>query len=563
LNLPEEAACPNGYAPTPALSPKTDHSELRKTKKNVVLVLLDDQDELISPYWEAMPFSKNLFLEQGTRYTKAYASSSVCCASRCQLLTGLYGHNVGVLANAGVYGGMEAFKRPHDANGNRLKDSQGRCLDFESRSLPVFLKQAGYKTAIFGKYINGVENDTLHTLNYAPSPGWDEFVVGTNHAYYVGYNYVLSNWNSETQNLTYDYHGVKPADYFTDVLRDKSLNFIDRARDDGYKDPLFMYVAVSAPHFPIMAAPRHKSHNKYWAAQFHDVVATRHNYNASVQDKASWLRSQSDLRGSLLKTHWHKVDFVKRMGSLYAVDELIQSFYQKFQSLGEAENTVFILASDNGYHLGAHKLHHKMTPYEESVRVPLYFGGGGVSKSAAVDDLTLLIDLVPTILDFAGLEAPSYLNGRSLWNDLMIKPGTSPKRQEILFQYKRLLPGEDPSGIQTETIGDFVEFLPANFALDIPANLAILSGNYKLIKWITLEKNGTHGAEYELYDVTTDPYELTNIAKKVSPALLNELITKLGEFEKCKGQDCLSFPQTAHHMEDSAASIDPNNYVAV
>ena len=87
-----------------------------------------------------MPFVKKLLFENGTHFTHAFAPSPICCAARCQLLTGLYGHNNGVLTNSGKYGGYKAFTKPYNQNNTRLKDKVGRCINNENRFLPSMLQ---------------------------------------------------------------------------------------------------------------------------------------------------------------------------------------------------------------------------------------------------------------------------------------------------------------------------------------------------------------------------------------------------------------------------------------
>mmetsp|Transcript_5395 Transcript_5395/g.7574 ORF Transcript_5395/g.7574 Transcript_5395/m.7574 type:complete len:613 (+) Transcript_5395:200-2038(+) len=535
----DDPGCTAGYVPTPQLSPVVGFNQ---TKKNVIVFLVDDLDEMISPYFQAMPFAKQLFQVQGTKFSNAMSSTSVCCAARCQLLTGLYGHNVGVLANAGRYGGLEAFMKPYDQNGQRLKDRQGRCYNYEYLTLPLMLTQAGYKNAIFGKYLNGYENDTTHVANFQIPPGWDRFVVGSNHGYYAGYNFVLADWQASSNNLTYEWHGIAPEDYFTDVMRDKVVDYINHLKNTSSTDPYFMYVAVSAPHFPVGAAPRHRYTHDYWRPQFSNFVSNRANYNGSVAGRPTWLQQQAPLRDKWMNTTWNQVDFVRRMGSLYAVDDLIQAVYTAVLNKGDLSNTVFVLASDNGYNFGAHKLIHKMTPYEEAIRVPLYFSGGGVQAGRVVDSPVILQDIAPTVLELAGLNAPTYMDGRSLVNELT--GGTAPRRlrSDIFLQYKVFWDGEDPNSVQTETVAAFSDLPPA-FALDIPPFKGVRTPNYLMVEW-PMRLNGTNGQnitqyEYEVYNMNQDPAQMNNIASTMPPAIFNVLLSKLHSLASCSGPSCL------------------------
>ena len=124
------------------------------TPPNIVFILLDDLDELTMPYWDALPQTAALLRDRGIRFENAFAPTPICCPARSSILTGKYGHNTGVLTNGGDQGGWETFVR----NGN------------EQRTLAVYLQQAGYQTALVGKYLNGIENAPA----YVP-PGWSEW----------------------------------------------------------------------------------------------------------------------------------------------------------------------------------------------------------------------------------------------------------------------------------------------------------------------------------------------------------------------------------------------------
>ena len=86
----DQKDCPKGYA-------KPDPIQNTGEKNNVILVLLDDLDEMVTPYLETMPFLRSLVEKRAVRFENTYSSTSICCAARCQMLTGRYGHNIGVI----------------------------------------------------------------------------------------------------------------------------------------------------------------------------------------------------------------------------------------------------------------------------------------------------------------------------------------------------------------------------------------------------------------------------------------------------------------------------------
>ena len=96
-------------------------------------------------------------------------------------------------------------------------------------------------------------------------------------------------------------------------------------------------------------------------------------------------------------------DYRKRLLSLLAVDEGIDALVSTLQSVGQLDNTYIVFASDNGYHMGQHRmLQGKGTPYEEDIHVPLIVRGPGVPAGAVRGEMTSMVDLAPTFAEIAG-----------------------------------------------------------------------------------------------------------------------------------------------------------------
>lgn len=548
-DLPECKTNPNSklieYAATPVLTTKRTLNSKSDKKPNLILIVLDDQD-VYSPYWEAMPFAKELFQQNGTHFINGYTSTSFCCPARCQIFTGMYGHNNGVQSSYGSFGSVNAFRKPLHLNGTRMKDELGKCINNENRTLPLFLqKYGGYKTAMFGKYLNGFENDRWHTINYVP-PGWNQFDVTTNNYQYIGNMYVMTEWDDKTNNLKYKWHGREQKDYLTDVITEKSVKFIRKQREQN-TDPLFMYLAPTAPHFPQMSE-RHKDTIKYWESRFEEIVESRPNYHSdeSVKTKPSWLKDNADYRDNILEmevNNWyekktlniHKLEFAKRMSTLYAVDEMIQKIYTELLERGEADNTVWGLVSDNGFLMGAHKLYHKMAPYDESTKVPYYLSGPSIKKGYIDNRLVLLNDLAPTFLDLAGFDVPNHMDGFHL---------TDPKkkRSAVLLEYGRHADNEKEKFTGTLTrVPEFqmvVKIAPKYISMDVPPYIGIRTHNHLYAEYYNVSDSNYR--EYELYDTVVDPYQMNNIynANTTNPALITFLRNSLSKLKTCYGQEC-------------------------
>jgi len=545
--------CPKGHAPPPVLHLKKEYqnAETRPKQPNIFLFLFDDLDELVSPYWEAMPFSKKLFLQNGTKYSNAFAQSSICCPARCQILTGLMGHNTGVLENHGIHGGLEAFIKPYYKN-LRMKDSEGRCIDNQQRTVPLFLSEyANYRSSIVGKYLNGIENTDHNILDHIP-PGWTDVALASTHRFYNGFGYAFGYWRKGEDTVTYKWYGNTEADYSTDVCREETIKYIDYNRQNGNKQPLFSYICSTAPHFPILPPQRHHNLTFYWYDQYDKYVSNRPNYfnQTEAATKSRWLRESIPWRA---KAEWMlHLEFAKRMATLYSLDEMIEGVYRKIESLGELDNTVFIMSSDNGYNMGAHMLLHKMSPYDEASKVPLYIVGPGFGKGKVVDDLVLLTDLAPTFLDLAGLEIPEYFDSFSLLSN-------KNKRDIIFMQYKE---EEDPishtiKAHENETVDAAVK-CPDGFAQDPAPWKALRTQSlayicYYMLPYKSFVTNSIADLENftvdmvdvsvlekecELYDMKKDPFQMNNILKEVDEATRSKLDETLIALGKCSGKAC-------------------------
>jgi N-acetylglucosamine-6-sulfatase len=153
----------------------------------------------------------------------------VCCPSRATILTGLYTHNHDVTDNVPPDGGFEKFF------------SEG----LKENTIAVRLQEGGYRTAFFGKYLNGYPaDDPTHV-----PPGWNEWygkLRGQNlYRYRINENGRLASYGNRTE------------DFYTDVLSKQATDYVKRTALDSR--PFFMYVAPTAPHVPATPAERHKT----------------------------------------------------------------------------------------------------------------------------------------------------------------------------------------------------------------------------------------------------------------------------------------------------------------
>jgi arylsulfatase A-like enzyme len=438
---------------------------------NVVLLLLDDQDAN-TPFWDAMPATAALVRGRGMSFTTAIAPTPICAPGRCTLLSGRLAHNTGVFTMAGP-NGPDAFAGPNGVG----------------RTVATALSQLGYTTAHFGKTWGSTTID----------PGWRSWCCLTFPNLYEGTGYGVVEQVAGGPPSSYI-----SGQYSTDFLSDKVMAFLQQQAANP--SPLFLFICPTAPHLPIPPAPRHLAIAK---ARWQNALPIRPNYNErDVSDKSHWLRSTAVVRSEAVP--YANGEYYKRMGSLMAVDELMARVAGLLTVQGKWSNTVVIVTSDNGYNLGSHRLIHKMAPYEESLRIPLVIAGPGVAQGE-VGRIVGLHDIAPTLIELADGAPLPDIDGRSLVPFLRNGPAAPvPWRGALVTEYDGGWehPGDNPGGI-----------MAVGFSLDISTYRSVRTDTLKYILW-------TATGEEEVYDLVGDPFELNNLVR-AHPARAQALLPGL------------------------------------
>ena len=463
------------------------------SQPNIVLILTDDLD---ARSLEFMPHVAELLGREGTTFANAFATTPLCCPSRASILRGQYAHNHGVVGNAGKTGGFGAFYQ------------YGR----ETSTVATWLQDAGYRTALAGKYFNNYPDESNPT--YIP-PGWDEWFGAADRTGKY-FNYELNENGAQV------WYRDGEADYSTAVLTAKATGFIRRAA--AAVQPFFLYVSPNAPHGPATPAPLD-------AGAFPDVRAPRPpSFNEEdVSDKPPMLRDTPVLGDDQIA----RIDAVyrQRLRSLIAVDAMVAAVVAELEATAQLETTYVVFTSDNGYHLGEHRIGTaKRSPYEEAIRVPLLVRGPGVPAGRIEERLALNIDLAPTFAELAGAAAPDFVDGRSLvpllqgksaeWRQAAYIEGSSSSAAGSRARRSEDAETEESEG---ETAGSC-----AFRALRSPWQI--------YVEYATGER--------ELYDLTEDPYQLTNLAGHADRGLLHDLSSQLMAMAGCDGSECRAIEST-------------------
>lgn len=481
-----------------------DHGSIRRqlslevrNRPNIVFLFVDDLDEMQSPYLDAMPNTATLLANQGLRFSNSFAPSPSCAPARALTLTGRYAHNNGVYDQSPPDGGYDLFR-----------DTQ------EQDTIATRLRDAGYRNAFLGKYINGY----YHVDSHIPA-GWDEW-FGLTHNRYSAYDYEASH------NGALVAYGDAPEDYQTDVISELAQDFIDAGEADDDR-PFFLMIAPVAPHVPLEPAPRHLDHP--WVTA---TLPSWPNFNEpDASDKPTWLRDGL-LQVGFGVTAFITADYRNRMGSLMAVDDMVGALVDKLIETDELEQTVFVFTSDNGYSLGAHRVTGKGVPYEESIRTPLIVAGRDVRIGSEVRAVNQT-DLAPTFLDLAGAEhgdldgfsmVPLFTDSPTAW------------RSDQLFEINGTLGGAVGNH---DTFEDVLAAIDAGTTrMRSPSYRALRTETELYVQWY---RGDFH--EYELYDLNVDPYQLDNLLATPAGELEHAMTTtalqaRLEELIDCTGQTC-------------------------
>jgi len=435
-------------------------------KPSIVLILADDED---AASHHVMERTRALIEEQGTVLADYYITYPFCSPSRTTILRGQYPHNHRIVGNDPPAGGFSKFQ----------------ALGLGRSTIATWLQTAGYRTGFFGKLMNGYEPD-----RDAPLPGWNEWhAVGGR---FANFNYTL---NENGQVVTY---GSAPEDHLTDVLARKAAAMI---RETPKDQPLFVYVAPYDPHSPAQPAPRHAERYK------NEPLPMSLSFDeADVSDKPSYVSERPRLK------EWQKEAVLQhnreRLRALRAVDDMVGTVIEALEDSGRLDDTYVIYTSDNGFHMGQHRLFvGKTTAYEEDIRVPMAIRGPGVPAGRRLQQMILNNDLAPTFAQIAGIEPPRSVDGRSFLG--LLDHPDRPWRRSMLIERRQMETHE----------------LAGNAVFD-----GLRTKRHTYVEYGTGER--------ELYDLEADPYQLENIADRSPPDLLEALAERLAELKNCAAEDC-------------------------
>ena len=435
---------------------------------NVVFIMSDDHAaHAVSAYGSRINRTPGIdrIAERGMRLDSAFCTNSICAPSRAAILTGTYNH----------------------VNGVTTLDTP---LDNSLVTFPRLLREAGYQTAMIGKWHLG------HGPNADPS-GFDFWRVLPGQGHY--YDPVMLAAGGEV---------VERGGYVTDLITEDCIDWIDRRDPDR---PFLLLCHHKAPHRRWEPAPRHTAlfdgvDIPEPETMFEDLIDGHADRAAVVRAMRMRLMDLDpiyDLKApvpdgldSEAELRWRYQRYIKDyLRVVAAVDEGVDRILDHLEAIGVADDTIVVYTSDQGFFLGDHGWFDKRLMYEESLRMPFLVSyPRRVEPGSSSDAMVLNVDVAPTILEWCGVEVPEWMQGRSA---VPVLEGETPAdwRSSMYYRY----------------------WMHRDGAHNVPAHLGVRTATQKLICYYNdpCDQLGANGPidpiEWEFFDLASDPFETTNL----------------------------------------------------
>ncbi|MCK7590674.1 sulfatase [Subsaxibacter sp. CAU 1640] len=510
-----------------------------QTRPNIIFIMADDHaTQAISAYGH--PISKlaptpniDRIANDGAIFKNNFCTNSICGPSRAVVLTGKHSH----------------------VNGFRMNGDQ---FDGSQPTFPKMLQKAGYNTAMIGKW-------HLHGL----PQGFDHWKILTDQGNYYNPDFIAYNEQKKRVDTT------RITGYATDIITEDAISYLNSVK--GTNQPFMMMVHHKAPHRNWMPALRHL--NVYDDVEFplpdtyftdhegsiaskeqqqtiykdmyegHDLKMTKekgsnelaHNpwttdfERMTPEQRATWDKAYQAKNDAMHDANMSPKELAIWKGQRYlheylatikAVDEGVGKILDYLDANGLSENTLIIYTTDQGFYLGEKGWFDKRFMYEESLAMPMVARYPGViKKGTEVNALTQNLDFAETFLDFAGVEIPNDMQGKSLRPLLTKNSDNDEFRDAIYYHYY-----------------DFPAFHM------VKRMYGVRTERYKLIHvYDDID-------QWELYDLKADPKELKNlIDDKNYDTIESKLRVRLGELQK-------QYEVTNKEFEQSSKESVDRNY---
>jgi len=458
----------------------------QKQQTNILYIMADDHGyQALSAYGYGLNNTPNIdrLANEGMRFDNAFCTNSICAPSRAVVLTGKFSHMNGHLDNSTTFDGSQV-------------------------TVPKILKEAGYQTAMIGKW----------HLRSDPT-GFDYWKILIGQGSY--YNPDLKDSTGTHTNIGYT----------TKIITDKAIEFLDNRSTDK---PFYLMVHHKAPHRNWLPEPKYFNFEEKTfpvPENYFDDYANRgraaHEQEMSVivnmmigydlktlnpdttkkQQGDAWIKGQlkrlTPEQRATWDAHYNKIaeDFFARnldgeelalwkyqrymrdyLACIQSVDDQVGRLLDYLDEKGLTDNTAVFYTSDQGFYLGEHGWFDKRFMYEESLRNPLLVRLPGKIKPGSVStEMVQHVDYAETFLDLAGVDIPEEMQGLSMVP--LFKTGEDADWRTSIYYHYYEYPG--PHAVKR--------------------HFGVRTDRYKLIHFYY------NIDEWELYDLEKDPHEMMNL----------------------------------------------------
>lgn len=363
---------------------------------NILFIAIDDQNDWIGCF-NGHPQVQTPHIDQlaqrGTKFTNAHCQSPLCNPCRTSLMTGLRPSTTGIYGLAPWFRDVEPFR--------------------EVVSLPQYLARHGYRTYSTGKIYHGgygrrKTDNEFHVLGPPPGVGArpPQKLVNTPAAH------PLVDWG------VFPHRDEDKGDW-------KVASWGVEQLDAGLPEPFFLSVGFFLPHVPCYATQKWFDLYPEETLQLPPVRLDDRDDTPRFSWYLHWTLPEPRLKFLQEANQWKNL-VRSYMACTSFVDSQVGRVLEALDRNGYRDNTVVVLWSDHGWHLGEKLITGKNTLWDRSARVPLVFAGPGVAVAADCRQPVELLDIYPTLVELCGLPAKTGLEGHSLMPQLKDAAATRP-----------------------------------------------------------------------------------------------------------------------------------------
>jgi arylsulfatase A-like enzyme len=450
-------------------------------RPNVLFIAVDDMNDWIGPLANHLPRAKTPNLDRlskkGVTFTSAHCAGPVCHPSRVSVMTGVHPSRSGIINNVFTSQGQPTWRTGPDSGTGALEDVV---------TLSQHFRDHGYKAYGVGKIYHALQ---WWDGSECPAEDWDE--------YYPSAQNPIPKWvrpeliPDAEAGLTRgrplgDAHlfGAQPLQVPEEQTSDyKVVQWAVSKLQGTHEDPFFLACGIFRPHIP-WEVPQ-----KYFDMYPLDQIQLPPHQEGDLKDAFS--HGRENWHRWVLENDYWEILVQGYLASITYADAQLGRLLDGFERSAYADNTIVVLWSDHGMHIGEKENWEKFTLWEESTRVPFFFVAPGLTRAGSRCACPVsLIDAYPTLCDLAGLPIPKQCDGESL----------VPLLEDVTK--KRSAPAVTSFGFPRRVVGHSVR-----------------AERWRYIKY-------SNGFE-ELYDHSTDIHEYTNLAGDAQYA---EVIAELARY---------------------------------